>query len=212
MVVCQDNDVIVNEESIVSSVMEELVSKVLFDCPGEEISDPALQRYRYCASFIRKIQREQFGVGLKFGVEEGKLIEIFRERQGRSLHRLSQELYTKDSHFVLELIQNADDNEYPDDMLEKPTVAFIVESDKITILNNEKGFQEKHVKALCDVGKSTKGIHRKGYIGKKFFIDLNFWNHYTDFRGWYYKSTCVHLYVDLFWGLHEIFLKYGAKI
>ena len=96
------------------------------------------------------------------------------------MHRLSQELYTKDSHFVLELIQNADDNEYHDNSYHdndnnnkdggtcwKPTVAFIVEEDKITILNNEKGFQEKNVKALCDVGKSTKGIHRKGYIGKE---------------------------------------------
>ena len=90
------------------------------------------------------------------------------------MYRLSQELYTKDSHFVLELIQNADDNEYNEEVEEevaggkcsKPTVAFIVEEDKITILNNEKGFQEKNIKALCDVGKSTKGIHRKGYIGK----------------------------------------------
>ena len=136
----------------------------------ENIStDPVEQRAHYCSKFVQDIRREQFGEGLTFGVEEQKLIDILRERQGRSLHRLSQELYTKDSHFVLELIQNADDNEYPvegEGDGQAPTVAFIVEEDKITILNNERGFQESNVKALCDVGKSTKGIHRKGYIGE----------------------------------------------
>ena len=40
------------------------------------------------------------------------MLKTYREREGRSLDRLSKELYTRDSHFVLELIQNADDNEY----------------------------------------------------------------------------------------------------
>ena len=127
-----------------------------------------------CYEFINKIRREQFGIGLELGEQEKKLIEIHREREGRSLQRLSNELYSKDSHFVLELIQNADDNHYSEMLMEsnsveKPTVAFIVEHDKITILNNEKGFSERDISALCDVGKSTKGIHRKGYIGKYFF-------------------------------------------
>ena len=132
--------------------------------------DPIAERRQYCQTFIGDIRREQFGIGVEFGEKELKLINVHREREGRSLHRLSRELYTKDSHFVLELIQNADDNEYPTsfmspDAIEKPTVAFIVESDRITILNNECGFMENNITALCDVGKSTKGIHRKGYIG-----------------------------------------------
>ena len=32
---------------------------------------------------------------------------------GRALQRLSAELYSRDTHFVLELVQNADDNAYP---------------------------------------------------------------------------------------------------
>ena len=123
-----------------------------------------------CKQIINDIRQEQFGIGLEFGEQEMKLIEVHREREGRSLQRLSNELYSKDSHFVLELIQNADDNDYPErymesNAVEKPTAAFIVEHDKITILNNEKGFSERDIRALCDVGKSTKGIHRKGYIG-----------------------------------------------
>ncbi|XP_047129806.1 uncharacterized protein LOC100210255 isoform X1 [Hydra vulgaris] len=124
----------------------------------------------HCREVINNIRRDQFGVGIEFGEQEMKLIEVHREREGRSLQHLSNELYSKDSHFVLELIQNADDNQYPETFFEKnekPAVAFIVEHDKITILNNEKGFSERDIKALCDVGKSTKGIHCKGYIGQK---------------------------------------------
>ena len=47
-----------------------------------------------------------------------------------------------------------------------PSVEFVVEDDCITVLNNESGFQEKNVKALCDVGRSTKGKHKYGYIGE----------------------------------------------
>lgn len=46
-------------------------------------------------------------------------------------------------------------------------MAFVVQKDCITILNNECGFEEKNVRAICDVGKSTKGKHTCGYIGKQ---------------------------------------------
>jgi hypothetical protein len=38
-------------------------------------------------------------------------------RQGCSLQRLANDLYNKDTHFVLELIQNADDTSYPEKLL-----------------------------------------------------------------------------------------------
>jgi hypothetical protein len=43
----------------------------------------------------------------------GKLREVQNARMGRALQRLSAELYSRDTHFVLELVQNADDNAYP---------------------------------------------------------------------------------------------------
>ena len=122
-----------------------------------------------CKQFIEAIRKEQFGIGVVFTNEEQRrLFETQREREGRSLHHLSDELYSRDSHFVLELIQNADDNSYNVDnfsLNETATVAFILEQDRITILNNEFGFSEANIRAVCDVGKSTKGAHRKGYIG-----------------------------------------------
>ena len=102
------------------------------------------------------------------------MAEKQREREGRGIKRLSLELYSKDTHFVLELIQNADDNDYHALLLsgqnpheEVPALKFIISSHAITVLNNEVGFSEKNVRAICDVGKSTKGAHRSGYIGQK---------------------------------------------
>ena len=68
---------------------------------------------------------------------------------------------------MLELVQNADDNSYPEEgsVAGFPSLVFVLESDKIVVLNNEIGFMEKNIRALCDVGKSTKGAHRYGYIG-----------------------------------------------
>jgi hypothetical protein len=37
------------------------------------------------------------------------------------------------------------------------------------VFNNEVGFKEKHVRAVCDIGNSTKSgkAKQKGYIGEK---------------------------------------------
>lgn len=35
------------------------------------------------------------------------------------------------------------------------------------MLNNEVGFSANNIRALCDVGNSTKMGHNAGYIGKK---------------------------------------------
>lgn len=70
------------------------------------------------------------------------------------------------SNFFVYIMQNADDNSYPSEAGVVPALAFVVERDCITILNNETGFQERNIRAICDVGRSTKGKHKYGYIGK----------------------------------------------
>lgn len=79
-------------------------------------------------------------------------------------HRINCVLW---NHCYLICAQNADDNSYPLDRKEDPSLAFVVQKDCVTILNNECGFEEKNVRAVCDVGKSTKGKHTCGYIGKQ---------------------------------------------
>ena len=63
------------------------------------------------------------------------------------------------------LPQNADDNSYQPQGGAVAALAFLVDRACITVLNNETGFQEKNVRAICDVGRSTKGKHKHGYIG-----------------------------------------------
>ncbi|XP_034083344.1 protein NO VEIN isoform X4 [Gymnodraco acuticeps] len=118
-------------------------------------------------ALIEDIRKSEFGIGVELNAEGQKLMQVHSERLGRSLDRLSTELYSKDTHFVLELIQNADDNSYPSEVGVVPALAFVVERDCITVLNNETGFQDGNIKAICDVGRSTKGKHKYGYIGQK---------------------------------------------
>ena len=59
---------------------------------------------------IEMIRREDFGIydgseAIHLGEAGLRLREVQNARMGRALLRLSHELYSKDSHFVLELIQ-----------------------------------------------------------------------------------------------------------
>lgn len=82
----------------------------------------------------------------------------------RSLEKISTDLYSEEGHFVLELIQNADDNQYEG---VTPTLRFILSSNRILVCNNELGFQPGNISAICNVGASTKGKHKQGYAGHK---------------------------------------------
>lgn len=49
----------------------------------------------------------------------------------------------------------------------EPTLVFILQASGTAVLNNEQGFSAQNVRALCDVGNSTKGGSIAGYIGQK---------------------------------------------
>jgi hypothetical protein len=71
-----------------------------------------------------------------------------------SIHyRVSDELYQKPTHFLLELIQNADDNTYE---TASPTVRIHYRNRRLLVSCNEVGFTRWNVDALCRIGKSTK--------------------------------------------------------
>ncbi|RNA18989.1 hypothetical protein BpHYR1_038870 [Brachionus plicatilis] len=109
--------------------------------------------------------RKRYGIGLELNEESRSVTESLTGVIGRSLQSLSSELYNKDMHFVLELIQNADDNSYVSQT--SPTLVFLIEKNCITLFNNEMGFSSTNIDAICDVKASTKGAHHKGYIGRK---------------------------------------------
>ncbi|KAF5820234.1 putative histidine kinase/HSP90-like ATPase superfamily [Helianthus annuus] len=116
-------------------------------------------------NIIERIRREEFGLDPDISAKEDSILKKQHARLGRALHCLSQELYSQDSHFLLELVQNADDNVYPCDV--EPTLTFILQEGGVVVLNNEQGFSVENIKALCDVGNSTKKEPSAGYIGKK---------------------------------------------
>lgn len=62
-------------------------------------------------------------------------------------------------------VQNADDNSYMAGV--EATLVFLVKHGHIVVLNNEQGFTSDNLRALCDVGNSTKAGNNTGYIGNK---------------------------------------------
>jgi len=46
-----------------------------------------------------------------------------------------------------------------------PSLRFYIDADTVTVYNNELGFEEQNIRAICDVGRTTKGKHKFGYIG-----------------------------------------------
>ena len=77
-------------------------------------------------------------------------------------------LYSKETRFLYELIQNAEDNSYSTAKAngKKPFLAFKIHPDRIILDSNEDGFSESNIRAICSVGNSTKK-HSAGYIGEK---------------------------------------------
>ncbi|ESN90221.1 hypothetical protein HELRODRAFT_90869 [Helobdella robusta] len=120
----------------------------------------------YWRGIVDEIRRNEFGIGVALDGEGRVLMKKQLDRQGRCLDRLSKDLYSKDTHFVLELVQNADDNSYSSENC-TPSLRFILNQDSIVVLNNEVGFNELNFRAICDVGRTTKGKHMLGYIGQK---------------------------------------------
>lgn len=89
---------------------------------------------------------------------------LFESNLRRSL---SQQLYSTQTRFILELIQNADDNEYRNCT---PTLSLIYRTDgHLWVGCNEVGFTGDNVRALCAIGGSTKSVDQgqRGYIGEK---------------------------------------------
>ncbi|KAL6659861.1 hypothetical protein ACP70R_002690 [Stipagrostis hirtigluma subsp. patula] len=117
---------------------------------------------------VERIRRERYFIG---SGEQNPLAEDMHQ----AVNYLSQELYSKDVHFLMELIQNAEDNEYPSGVA--PSLEFLITSKDITrsgasstllIFNNEKGFTPSNIESICRVGRSTKkGNRHQGYIGEK---------------------------------------------
>ncbi|XP_076882630.1 protein NO VEIN-like [Bidens hawaiensis] len=122
----------------------------------------ALNKVTASKKHVAEIRRTKFSIG-------GQRCPLTEELH-QAVKHLSAELYAKDVHFLTELIQNADDNEYLDGV--DPSLEFVITSKDITntgapatllVFNNEKGFSAKNIDSMCSVGCSTKTSLRIGF-------------------------------------------------
>lgn len=74
----------------------------------------------------------------------------------KALSILADDLYSEELHFVMELVQNADDNKYHSDA--SPSLLIDLNLGEIIVHNNEIGFSEENVSAVCNLGQSTKQV------------------------------------------------------
>lgn len=105
--------------------------------------------------------------------EDFQASQRVKDSLNNSIRALARDLYSKDTHFIFELIQNAEDNTYK---AVEPSLSFrLSQSDPtltegsngaLIIQNNEIGFSLENVEAICAVGKTTKN-KMQGYIGEK---------------------------------------------
>ncbi|KAK7213744.1 hypothetical protein V2G26_020922 [Clonostachys chloroleuca] len=81
---------------------------------------------------------------------------------------LARNLYSSTARFIFELLQNADDNSYKATRQAggDPCVSFSVYPDRLVLECNEDGFTAENVRAICNLGKSSKK-GAQGYIGEK---------------------------------------------
>lgn len=87
-----------------------------------------------------------------------------RAKLERAVRLLAGELYADGIHFVLELLQNAEDSEY--DFWDAPFFRIVRRPGHLLVQYNEVGFREEDVRSLCDISRSTKS-KSAGQIGEK---------------------------------------------
>src|SRR4051794_30030550 len=82
---------------------------------------------------IEQIRREMYLIGVEMDPTVARGTDGLKQMLGDSLRILSEDLYSSETHFVLELIQNADDNTYPDGVV--PTITFRLSPSHLEVEN-----------------------------------------------------------------------------
>ena len=97
-----------NEEH--TGVCQSINGALVFD---DRISSGCLQRLselnedKNAALVIESIRQDEFGLDPSLSNTEISMLKKQHARLGRALHCLSQELYSQDSHFLLELVRSS---------------------------------------------------------------------------------------------------------
>jgi len=112
---------------------------------------------------IEDIRQKLIGENLDMNKATKEALLVNNQMLNRALKQLAEHINAKEFHFIMELLQNAEDNDYS---TKSPVIKFILKDDRLIVQNNEVGFYEQNIRAICDVGASTKK-KSEGYIGEK---------------------------------------------
>ena len=151
------NNISVNDISIINSI-----ENITPEC--EQLVPTHTPTSNSKQDVILQLLEQEFGY-----TDGGRCRPSQESADGRKLHKalqlLSASLYSSDVHFIMELIQNADDNHY-DTAVVIPTLHMQLFPHAIVVFNNEIGFSKENITAVCNVNGSTKA-NKTGYIGQK---------------------------------------------
>ncbi|KXX82784.1 Chaperone protein HtpG [Madurella mycetomatis] len=120
------------------------------------------------AADLQRLQSERGMANNNLRASDSVLASSLNE----ALNILSDQLYTTPTHFILELIQNADDNSHASGVTPTLRLSLYEKNGRRFFRTdcNEVGFTFEQLNALTRVGQSTKKSpagRRKGYIGEK---------------------------------------------
>jgi hypothetical protein len=117
---------------------------------------------------------EAYYYGLTDPIAQVRALNDWRRHQIRIVSKfveqirlVADEQYTDVDHFILELLQNADDNEYAQNVT--PHVAITLDRNRLVVDNNERGFTPENVYAITYAAASTKLRAKSAstFIGEK---------------------------------------------
>ncbi|KAG5528304.1 hypothetical protein RHGRI_029095 [Rhododendron griersonianum] len=120
---------------------------------GVNSNDERRKKTEVARQHIEEIRSRKFSIGQKS-------LNPLTQDLHNAVTSLSKELYTKDVHFLMELIQNAEDNEYLAGV--EPTLELVLTRSDITglgasatllVFNNEVGFSKENIDSLCSIGR-----------------------------------------------------------
>jgi hypothetical protein len=115
-----------------------------------------------CRLFVQNLLKTDFNYDSNGCKMEDRPVDI---KLNKTIENLSNQLYSTEVHFLSEVIQNADDNNYSDGVT--PSLYVVLSNTEIVFHMNEKGFSEKDIKSVCSVSESTKEV-----TGERRFLDV----------------------------------------
>ncbi len=113
-----------------------------------------------------------------------KIVEDHEKRYGWDTkpRRIYKQLYSDKTHFIYELIQNADDSN-------SQHLELQLDSNALYVWNDGSQFKEKDVRSICSLGSSNKDLTHIGTFGIGFKAVYN----YTDLPEIYSGEECFRI-------------------